>query len=341
MNNNKFKELLDGLSNKPRAINNSILMIDGLNTFLRSFTIINHINSSGQHIGGLTGTLKSIAYAIRIINPTYVIVVFDGVGASIPKRNLFTEYKTNRHKSRATNYDIFSSKEEEDESIKNQINRLLDYLKCLPVSIISIDAVEADDVIGFLTKKLEKDEQTERITIMSADQDFLQLVSNKTRIYSPTKKKLYDCDLIKEEYELPPHNFIFKKILLGDKSDNIPGISGLGPKKLIKLFPELTSEKEYSLEEILRKSLNNIKDHSLYSSICAFHNQLIINNKLMNLKEVLLSKENEDIIKEMIENRGKLDGYLFQRMYQQDGLGESIPNITNWIHTNFSYLDNF
>jgi DNA polymerase-1 len=152
MLNKKFRELLDDLENKPRSSTDSILLIDGLNTFLRSFTVINHINSNGHHIGGLTGALKSIGYAIRLINPTYVVVVFDGVASTSNKRNLFPEYKANRHKNRSTNYTIFGSKEEEDESVRNQIERLIQYLKCLPVSLISVDGLEADDIIGYLTR---------------------------------------------------------------------------------------------------------------------------------------------------------------------------------------------
>jgi DNA polymerase-1 len=293
MLNKKFRELLDDLENKPRSSTDSILLIDGLNTFLRSFTVINHINSNGHHIGGLTGALKSIGYAIRLINPTYVVVVFDGVASTSNKRNLFPEYKANRHKNRSTNYTIFGSKEEEDESVRNQIERLIQYLKCLPVSLISVDGLEADDIIGYLVDKFEKNSNTEKITIMSADKDFLQLVSKKTQIYSPTKKKIYQPKDVLEEYGISSNNFLMQKILLGDKSDNIPGIVGLGPKKLIKLFPELGEEKSVSLNEILLKSTNNIDDNNLYLSICSFAHQLDINNKLMNLKENFISEENK------------------------------------------------
>ena len=339
MSNKNFKTILDGLSVKHRAINSSVLMVDGLNTFLRSFTVINHVNTDGQHIGGLTGALKSIAYGIRISNPTYVIIVFDGVASSTWRRNIYPEYKTNRHKNRATNYDIFSSKEEEDQSVKDQITRLMQYLQCLPVSLISIDATEADDIIGYLTSKFEKSPETERVTIMSADRDFLQLASEKTRIYSPTKKKMYGPDEVLEEYGIPSHNFIMQKILLGDVSDNIPGVVGLGPKKLLKFFPEVLEEKQYTINEILLKSVDKIKEHKLYESICAFQHQLEINHKLMDLKNIQLSEANEELVKEMLSNKGTLNKYIFLRMYEKDKLGDSITNVTGWINDNFSYLD--
>jgi 5'-3' exonuclease len=97
--------------------------------------MINHVNPDGHHIGGLTGFLKSIGYAIRMADPTKVVIVFDGVGGASARRNLFPDYKANRNANRMTNYSIFTSKEEETESINNQMSRLIQYLKCLPVRI--------------------------------------------------------------------------------------------------------------------------------------------------------------------------------------------------------------
>jgi len=92
---------------------------------------------------------------------------------------------------------MFTDKEEESESITNQMERLIQYLQSLPVSLIVIDGIEADDVMGYLAQKYEGTAETKRVTIMSADQDFLQLVSNKVNVYSPTKKKIYNIDNFK------------------------------------------------------------------------------------------------------------------------------------------------
>ena len=172
---NKYFDLISSIQPDKRTQLNSVLIIDGLNAFLRAFTMINHINPDGHHIGALTGFLKSIGYAIKMLQPTKVIIVFDGVGGSNARRNLFPDYKANRNANRMTNYSIFQSKEEESESINNQMQRLILYLKCLPVSVISIEGLEADDIIGYLTHKLESFSETQEINIMSADQDFLHL----------------------------------------------------------------------------------------------------------------------------------------------------------------------
>jgi DNA polymerase-1 len=340
---NKYAELLSNINNNnvQREVTDSILIVDALNLFLRSFTMINHINPDGHHIGGLTGSLKSLGYAIKLIEPTKVVLVFDGVGGSNNKRNLYPEYKANRNKSRITNYSIFNDKEEEKESINNQIERFIQYLQLLPVSIICVDGIEADDVIGYLVGKFENHNSTKEVTIMSADGDFLQLTSNKTQVYSPTKKKIYKPKDVLEEYKVSNINFIYYKILMGDISDNLPGIKGLGPKKILKMFPQLSSEMPFTLDDILLESNVKINDHILYSKIVEQKNQLDINRQLMDLKSIPLSDGNKDHIKKSFNTSYNLDKHTFMSLYFNDKLGESIPNTSNWLNQVFGYLNSF
>jgi DNA polymerase-1 len=336
---NKYFDLISSIQPDKRTQLNSVLIIDGLNAFLRAFTMINHINPDGHHIGGLTGFLKSIGYAIKMFNPTKVVIVFDGVGGSNARRNLFPDYKANRNANRMTNYSIFQSKEEESESINNQMQRLILYLKCLPVSVVSIEGLEADDIIGYLTHKLENFGETQEITIMSADQDFLQLVSNKTSAYSPTKKRIFKPKDVLAEYGVSATNYINYKILLGDKSDNVPGVSGLGPVKLVKLFPELTGENKVTLESIITKSAELINENKLYLSVVERRHQLFINQQLMNLEGDFLSLDNRLLVKQAFSDSYELNKYLFHQIYVNDRLGESIPNVDNWLTEVFGYLN--
>lgn len=338
---NKYAQLLSNINNNPRTAQDSILIIDGLNCFLRAFTMINHINQDGAHIGGLTGFLKSIGYAIKIIDPTKVVIVFDGIGGSNNKRNLYPDYKANRNKSRMTNYSIFSNKEEENEAINNQISRLIQYLKCLPVSIICIDGIEADDVIGYLAVKFENFALTKEVTIMSADKDFLQLTSDKTQVYSPIKKKIYKPEDVKTEYIVDHLNFINYKILMGDTSDNLPGVPGLGPKKLIKLFPILNENRKISLDEIIEYSKTKINEHALYSSVIERSYQLSINMQLMDLQNIPISDENKREIQQNFNDQFSLNKHVFMQMYLADHLEENIPNTSNWLNQIFGGLDNF
>ena len=340
MSKSKYEQLLSNVQPDIRKELSSILIIDGLNTFLRSFTMINHINPDGHHIGGLTGFLKSIGYTIRMTDPTKVVIVFDGVGGSNARRNLFPDYKANRNTNRMTNYSIFQSKAEEQESINNQMERLIQYLKCLPVTIISIDGLEADDIIGYLAGKFEKNEETTKVTIMSADKDFLQLVSNKVEAYSPTKKKIYTPKEVLAEYGVSSTNFLNYKILLGDSSDNVPGITGLGPKKLIKLFPELTGDK-VTIDNIIEKAAEKINENKLYLSVVERRHQLFVNQQLMSLNGEFLSPENKQLVKDAFNNSYTLNIPIFLQLYSNDKLGESIPNASSWLTQLFGYLNSF
>ena len=154
--NSKYQDILDSLTNEKEelGINSKVFLVDGLNNFLRSFAMIQHVNNAGQHIGALTGFLKSMAYGMRLVRPTRVIVVFDGKGSSTNKRYLYPEYKAHRGLKRITNWDMFDDLEEESDAIKNQLLRLVDYLRCLPIDLISIDKIEADDVIGYIAKRI-------------------------------------------------------------------------------------------------------------------------------------------------------------------------------------------
>jgi DNA polymerase-1 len=303
--------------------------------------MINHINPDGHHIGGLTGFLKSIGYAIRMCDPTKVVIVFDGVGGSNARRNLFPEYKANRNVNRMTNYSIFQSKAEEQESINNQMERLIQYLKCLPVTIVGIDGLEADDIIGYLATKFEKHDETQRVTIMSADKDFLQLVTDKVQCYSPVKKKIYAPKDVLEEFGVSSYNFLNYKVLMGDSSDNIPGITGLGPKKLIKLFPELSGDAKVTVESIIEKSAELINENKLYLSVVERRHQLSINHQLMSLDGSFLSPDNKQLVKDAFNNSYELNTPIFLQLYHNDRLGESIPNVQSWLSQLFGYPNSF
>ena len=268
-------------------------------------------------------------------------MVFDGAGGSNAKRNLYPEYKANRNSSRITNHNIFSSKDEESESINNQISRLVQYLQCLPVTVISIDGLEADDIIGYLANKFQAHNETQKVTIMSADKDFLQLVSDKVHCYSPTKKKIYTPKDVLEEFGVSSSNFLNYKILMGDTSDNIPGITGLGPKKLVKLFPELTGNTKIELDEIISSSADKVDENKLYLSVVERRHQLLINQQLMSLNGSFLSPENKQLVKDAFTNSYELNSPIFLQLYHNDKLGESIPNVQSWLTQLFGYPNSF
>lgn len=334
--NSEFKKIFDSLKQEKieESVNSRVLLVDGLNTFLRAFTAIGWVNKDLSHIGGLTGFLRSLGYIIKLVRPTRVIVVFDGQGSSTNKRYIYPDYKANRGINRVTNWDSFESQQEESEAITSQLVRLIYYLKTLPLDLIVIDKIEADDVIGYIAGKLDGE-----ITIMSSDRDYLQLVSDKITIYSPTKKKFYDRDLVLTEYGVTPKNFLTQKILLGDSGDNIPGVKGLGSKTMLKHFPELGSETEITLDDILQKCEGKKK---ILESIKNYEFQLRINQQLMDLKRPNIPENDENQINSVLLDPKKVfNSQEFIHLYHEDELGNSIPNVNMWLFNHFNELSKY
>ena len=108
-----YKNILNNLHEEsnlePLHLNSRVLLVDSMNTFLRSFAMIPAINPQGNHVGGLVGFMKSLGYAIKLMRPTRVILVFDGQGNITNRRNTYADYKANREIKRITNYQVFST----------------------------------------------------------------------------------------------------------------------------------------------------------------------------------------------------------------------------------------
>ena len=167
----RYLSLLDEIKNnpsKPMKLNDHVLVIDGLNNFIRCFSAIPMMSDNGYHIGGLIGFLRSLSYIIKLIRPTRILIVFDGKGGSQKRKKLFPEYKAGRaFKSKLNRRVEFTKEGDERTSMVQQMSRLMEYLDCLPVQTFSLDNVEADDVISYVANK----GNFTRCTIMSTDKD--------------------------------------------------------------------------------------------------------------------------------------------------------------------------
>ena len=268
------------------GVNNRVLIVDGLNLYLRAFAVNGALNDNGVPVGGLTGFLRSLAYAIREVNPTRVIVVYDGQGGSQRRRKIHPDYKANRKPGkRITRWDAFKDAREEKDAMKIQFSRLIEYLDFLPINVISIDKIEADDTIAYIAHTLFDED----VTILSADQDFLQLVDERITVWSPTKKKFYTPRMVEADYGVPAHNFLMYKVLMGDKSDNIEGVKGLGPKKLPKIIPDLLTQTTLDLDFILEHAGKG--EEPMHKKISESETQLRLNEELMDLKNPPISGE--------------------------------------------------
>ena len=317
-----------------------ILIIDGLNLFLRNFAVLNYINPEGTHIGGLGGFLRSLGSLAKQLKPTSIYIVFDGVGSSINRKNLLPEYKSGRNVLRV-NKVSFSSQEKENESKTDQIIHLIHYLQCLPVKILSLDGVEADDIIAFLSKNLTQNKKN-KIFIVSADNDFLQLVDENITMYRSVEKEFVTPKVVKEKYGVYPFNFLLYKTLMGDSSDKVGGVKGLGKGKFDKLFPEMLGENNLTLDDIYKICAERFKEHIIYCRALENFDNLRKAYKIMDLSNPMLDDQEKDYILDHVkESPYELNVETFLKFYHKDGLGNVLKNVDYWIKDIWSPINRY
>jgi DNA polymerase-1 len=338
-----FENIKEGVGTNGlnKSINSDILLVDGLNTYIRSFMAIPSLNEDGLHTGGIAGFLKSIGYAIKLLSPTRVIIVFDGKGGSQKRRKIYPDYKNGRKTDIRLNrnYEELSSSQIESVNFKKELIRTVNYLDTLPVTVMAIDYIEADDTIAYLSMDTFKDSN---VTIMSTDKDFLQLASDRIKIWSPTKKKIFDCTQILDQYGITCNNFIFYRIMEGDISDNINGLDGVGLKRVIKAFPFLADPKQSSLQEIYNYSENNRGKYKIYETV--LDNKLLLerNFELMQLKVTQIQSFTQLRVEEIINTPiRKIDKISFSKLITEDKMWNNIPNYHIWLQECFGKLNSF
>lgn len=342
MDKKDLLSLLDNISEEQEETslskNNRVLLIDGLNLFFRNFAMLNIVNSEGAHIGGLGGFLRSLGTLINQIQPTSIYVVFDGEGSTVNRKNLLPEYKSGRHQHRITNWDTFEDLDDEHDAKVDQIVRLVQYLKCIPVKTVALDKVEADDIIAYLSKHITSLDPENKAFIVSSDKDFIQLTNEQITVYRPIEKDFYTKEVVMKKFGVLAENFIVYKTLMGDASDKIPGIKGLGAKKLAKLFPEL-GERPITLEEIIELSIDKHKEHVIYSRVVFDADILRRTYKIMDLHNPMMDDLEKTFLKELeASDLPVLNSDLFLRLYAEDGLRHLIKNVDYWIQNTFKDL---
>jgi DNA polymerase-1 len=328
----KMVEDLGENSPQPQQVD-KILLVDGMNLFFRNFAMLNMVNPNGAHIGGLGGFFRSLGALIKNIEPDEIYLVFDGKGSSNNRKNLIPEYKSTRNQQRITNWEIFEDYSEENDAKIDQIVRIIQYLKTLPVKVLSIDKTEADDIIAYLGDVLS--DKNTRTFMVSSDKDFIQLIDYYKVLYRPMEKEFYTKDFMISKYGFPPENFIIYKLLMGDSSDNIRGVKGLGPKKFYKLFPQIKTE-HISLNKLYEICEENLDKHVIYARILQDKERLEKNYKIMDLSNPLLSSEDKQYIDSFIKSSSP-DFFpeSFLEMYHKDQLGGIIRNVEFWVEDVF------
>lgn len=323
---------------QPRGFNDHIMLVDGLNTLIRSFATNVTINSKGHNVGGLTGFLKSLGASYRLINPTRIIVVWDGQNGAQNRKNLDPNYKAQRIHSSIIHGNVYENKVEELDSLHEQSTRLVDYLSLLPVTYVKIDKLEADDVIAYLARMASR--RGKKVTILSSDRDFLQLIDANISVYSPVKKILYDYNAAYEYLQVLPENYNIVKALIGDDSDNIAGVKGVGIKTILSIFPKM-AEDLCDLQYIYDTCAENLGRKKIYAKIINDWDRVERNFKIMDLNSTVLSStEKAEVARILKEPLPKLQVGSFMLLLEQDQIDNIVQDTERWL-MQFLRLQNF
>lgn len=340
---NKYIKLFEELKGPEKSdlhLNSRVLIVDGLNQFIRAFATSPVTNEDGVHVGAITGFLLTVGYAIKQIKPTRCIIVFDGKGGSQRRRQSYSEYKNNRKPGSDIKRSPYLLTDEDPKaSMIRQMQRLSEYLDILPVTTVVIDHIEADDSIAYLTTLVR--EKGGQSFIMSTDRDFLQLVSEDVVVWSPTKKKMYFKNDVLDEYGISTENFLLYRTITGDKGDNLPKVKGVGANTLTKKIPGFKESNEISLDMLFEICKRNPKDKML-TNILNSEDLVRLNHQLMQLKDVDISGSAKMKLMELFESITnpfvKVDLY---KMLGEDRMSSAIKNVEMWSNEVFLPLDTY
>ena len=268
---------------------NRIFLIDGYAMFYRShFALIRNplINSKGMHTSALFGFSNQMIKLLRKENPDTIIAAFDSKEKTF-RHEKYPEYKATREKM-------------PDEMI-DQLPYLWNLLEYLGVPTMEKPGFEADDIIGTLAKKYAH--EGNQVYIVSGDKDFMQLINENIFLYAPSGRqgdiKIYDKIGVIEKWGVPPEKIVDLLGLMGDSSDNVPGVMGVGEKTAVKLLLEygsLESSLDHASEvknKRAREGLENCKHEALLSKeLVTIDTNMNLENELSALNKVQYDEEN-------------------------------------------------
>jgi len=350
---NKYQELFNQLqkekADRPSDVNDHIMIFDGLNTFIRAFSATPSSNEDGDHVGGITGFLYSIGKCVRDFKPSRCIVVFDGIGGSKRRRKINKDYKANRiNKTKLRRHDHYDiTVDQEQEEMRRQFSRIVSYLDCLPVTFLAMDGIEADDTIAYIIEMFNEDllkpkEEQSKFTIVSTDRDFYQLIDNRIQVWSPIKKKMYTTETVLEEFGVHPVNYVMYRTFTGDKSDNINGVKGIGPKTLLKHIPDLALSLDYTPADLRGDCVEKLDESKTYQKMLDNIDTIEENWDLMNLNILDFPAQTKSNIRNIIQSPiTTLNKVEFRRLFMEDKMWAVMKNMPDWLNNTWLSLSAF
>lgn len=247
----------------------TFVMIDGHNLLFQMFYGMPSriVNQDGKAIQGVLGFVGALIKIIKLTDPSYLVVLFDGQHPS-QRTGISADYKANR---------VDYSEVPEEENPFSQLQDIYHALEFMGIRFTEIEEVETDDVIAAYVSACEKDF---RITIASWDSDFFQLISGQTSVLRYRGKNTIICGagFVENRFGIPAALYADFKALTGDKADNIKGAEKVGVKTAASLLKQFGS-----LEGILAHA-EQIQKVSVRKSILENRNRLLTNYKLIKLE---------------------------------------------------------
>ncbi len=241
-----------------------LYLIDATALIYRSyFAFINRplINSKGQNTSALFGFAKMIIKLIDIFHPKYFALTFDKRKPTF-RHKIYKEYKANRQKM--------------PEELVEQLPMIMEFVQKSKIPYLAENGFEADDLIGTLAEKFGKDK---KVIIISGDKDFYQLVSDNVSLFDPYKEKEVGFEQVGEKFGTTPDKVVDVLAMMGDSSDNVPGIPKIGPKTAIKLIQQY-----HSLENAINNA-DKIKSKQVSKNLKEFAKQGILSKKLVTIRK--------------------------------------------------------
>ena len=298
-----------------------LLVIDGLNAYLRAYIVDPSLSTNGQPIGGVKGFMKILQKLIREIKPDGVLIAWDGPNGSKKRKLMDKNYKAGRSPIRLNRAVRNLTEAEELENKIWQQTRLFEYLNCLPIMQVLIPETEADDVISYAVQL--PDYQDWEKVIVSNDRDFLQLCNDRTILYRPTKNEIFNRKKVVEDYGIHPNNMALARAIAGDSSDNLPGVRGVGLSGIKKRLPFLAEENSFTAGDVVDYCVDFESKLKFYNNIIESKEVIEHNYKMMQLYLPQLSYQGKDKIKYVVrEFECEFNRIEFLRMMMEDGFGE-------------------
>jgi len=308
-----------------------VLLIDLLNLYCRCFSSIPLTNDNGEHVGGFYGSLNALQSYINRFNPDEVVVAWEGAGSSQKRRKKLEDYKRGR-KMVGMRRGFETSDETEKEAFARQLNILKKTLDLLPVRQIAVKYLEADDVIAYMCKQVIKDRQK---VIVSTDRDYLQLVDENTSVFRPVKTKInkegefIDLEWMHQKENIHPPNYALLKAVVGDKSDNIQGVKGIGEKTARRQIHLLWDNKKgYDAGDFIDWAKG--RSEKKYQKYVENEDLIKLNYSIVQLQDLDISMTSiDDINGSYDKDVPKFNSYKFRLTLLEEDV--SPNSLDNWV----------